>query len=284
VKVSDTQTCLGLMAFPCIAKYPYLDLFDVETKVVVRAAERCLPRVRERLPPQIQDLLQANGARDFDLFFSVQDITRLVQGCFPATLNILYHAWAYPDSKPGVRLGYGEPWQLGAFTFARSGVRATPKVDMAFQTVSSAQIHVHSQPGGMCCSPNNGRIEVVGGMPISWFWTVALLSAASGEDSPQRVCVALHWLLVEAVPGFDEALTSASVPEVLRRLADLLGPEPCVAAAQRTFGLCGPEPPSTTETEPLPSQRAPVQVQEKSKGLGHDHGKPAGGKNKAGYA
>lgn len=277
VQVSDTLTCLGLMALPMVGRYPYVDQWDVETKIVLRARAGSLPGVASRVPPGISEALSNVGVDSFDFFFVAQDLSRLVKNRLPCTLNVLYHAWAYSDVAPGEKRGYGDPWQLGVFTHGDSFVRPLGKVDMAFQTLSSTQLHIHPQRGGMCCSPNNGRVEIVASgdsTPVCWFWSAAVLGSGDGA----RACVALHWLFLEpAPPGLDDFLALPSLVELLPKLGKAMRWRPCVQALHWVLGY-GPRPGASDlelASQPMPSARPPVEE-------GGRRGRGEGGRAKGG--
>eukprot|EP00927_Polykrikos_kofoidii_P046811 TRINITY_DN40941_c0_g1_i1.p1 TRINITY_DN40941_c0_g1~~TRINITY_DN40941_c0_g1_i1.p1 ORF type:complete len:486 (+),score=115.06 TRINITY_DN40941_c0_g1_i1:44-1459(+) len=265
VPVSTTMNCLGLLGMPLVGRYPYVDMWDIETKVAVRSGSAWMPRLQDRLPPPVQDALLAKGrlAEKFDFFFVAQDVSKINAGSSPSVFNVLHHAWAYPDLAPGRRCGYGDPWEVGVFSFKGSGVMPLAKADMAFQALSPAQIHIHPQRGGMCCSPNNGRLQVVGGAPACWFWSVAVLSPNDGSvpEFP-RACVALHLMFLKPVSAaVNAALDCPTVLGMLGGLSHALGQCSAVAAALRAFGepmevpTPWPEAEARTETGPTPSTR-----------------------------
>lgn len=263
-RVSDCMTILGLMPIPQIHQYPYMDSEAATLKVVVQA-RTSLEDSYIRIPAEVKASLVKCGVRDFDFFFVVSDISKLVTGARPQeSLNVIYHAWCYPNVVPGEWCGYNTAWNIGAFSFSGSGVSPEPFVDIAFQCLSRTVVHVHPQAGvGMCCSPNNGRVLITpagADSGISWFWSVAVENlkptAAGVMPGFPRACVTLHWALFRHLIGFDAVVDAATnVEALLAGTSRLLGETPCLSAAWFAFGNSKIVSLGKPETDPMPSQR-----------------------------
>lgn len=80
---------------------------------------------------------------------------------------------------------------MGCFTFSpECGVTWTePKVSISFQCLSPLRVSVHTQKGGICCSPNNARVVIDDSKAhgMAWLWS---LSHYNG-----RACISLQWMI-----------------------------------------------------------------------------------------
>lgn len=260
-RVSDTMTILGLMPVPQVHQYPYMDPVAAELKVVVKGRSS-LKNGCIRVPPELASSLSKCGVHDFDFFFVVSDVSKIVTGARPTeSLNVLYHAWCYPNVVPGEWCGYNTTWNIGVFSYADSGVLPGPFVDVAFQCLSRTVVHVHPQAGvGMCCSPNNGRVLInpAGAQSgIACFWSAAVENLKSSTaGAVPRTCVTLHWALFRHSVDFDGVIdASTDLEALLMGASQLLGAAPCLSAAWLAFGNGKVESLGKPETEPLQSQR-----------------------------
>jgi len=173
IRVSDTMTLVGLLAAPQFAKYPYVDFWDYTVHVVVRSPGDIL-----HTPKPLLDAI--GGEKPTNLFFTVQSA--------PSTqINFIPHMWAFPDLQMGDKKGYENDQEVGIYTFG--GSKASTN-DMNWNTLGPQQIHIHPQKGGMCLSPNNGRIHVSADA-ISCVWSLVRIR--------DRTCVGLHWLIPPSI-------------------------------------------------------------------------------------
>jgi hypothetical protein len=97
------------------------------------------------------------------------------------------------------------------------------------------QMHVHPQKGGMCLSPNNGRVHVSADA-ISCVWSLVRIR--------DRTCVGLHWLIPPSV----EFAPPDTIGALLTREAG-----PHVEALR--FLMTGEGDLGELETPPIPSKR-----------------------------
>eukprot|EP00397_Hematodinium_sp_SG-2012_P061809 GEMP01082459.1.p1 GENE.GEMP01082459.1~~GEMP01082459.1.p1 ORF type:complete len:280 (+),score=16.36 GEMP01082459.1:68-841(+) len=174
--VLDTMTIFGLLAAPQFAKYPYVDLWDYQMQVLVRA-----PGGIFHIPSVIQEFIGPRGSSPTDVFFTAQ-------ACPSQLVNFMPHLWVFPFLEPGAKLGYDDNYEVGLFAF--EGSNASP-LDVNWNTVGWHQIHIHPQKGGMCLSPNNGRVSVSADR-VACIWSVTRVG--------ERTCVGLHWLIPPKIP------------------------------------------------------------------------------------
>jgi hypothetical protein len=168
------MTCLGLFALPLFAKYPYVDLWDYQLEVALRGPNGIL-----HIPKPILEQL---SQEDLGL---IQTVFFVVQRAPSTEVNFLPHCWCYPYVQPNEKLGYGNTHpQVGLFTFQCSN--ALPGKNINWNTVGKHIVHIHPQKGGMCLSPNNGRI-LIQQQKIACMWSVIKIDS--------RICVTLHWLI-----------------------------------------------------------------------------------------
>jgi hypothetical protein len=235
-------------------------------------------------------------------------VSALVAKC-GRTLNLSHHAWYFPDELfPEVMGGrrVEVPVRMGAFTYPGSGVRPNEgKVCLPFQCLGSLPMTVHPQKGrgrelgGLCCSPNNARFEVVaepammGGdaepvpsLPISHLWTVGVAGRPGGA-SAQRAVVSLQWVVHGPVPELAFLRGARGLGDVLHQAGEVFGHHrPFVQAAHGMFGFTGPHGDArgfprhsgyglATETPPL--RRQDDEKGGKRGGQGRGQGRGGGG-------
>eukprot|EP01065_Artemidia_motanka_P037210 TRINITY_DN4552_c0_g1_i2.p1 TRINITY_DN4552_c0_g1~~TRINITY_DN4552_c0_g1_i2.p1 ORF type:complete len:442 (+),score=100.65 TRINITY_DN4552_c0_g1_i2:61-1386(+) len=250
--LQHTVTALGLLSMPAVGVYPYTTQHTVQTLV---GAQVVRGRGAVSIPCAMAERLAACGAADFEFFFLVNDASAaLAKARDGTTLNVVHHAWCYgSDIKPRSKLGYGTPWQTGFFSVAGGGARphtdlAGLKADTAFNCLRPADVHVHEQVGGLCCSPNNGRLRVDPTAGVVTFWTACVESKQADGRRP-RACVSLHWVLTKASSSLaaaaDRSETLAEFVESAGKALDGLPASRASAAlsAARFALLGGPEPP-----------------------------------------
>jgi hypothetical protein len=81
-RVTDSMTCFGLFSMPMFAKYPYVDLWDFQLLVALRAPHGLL-----HIPKQI-----LSHVKDEKL---IQNVFFTVQTSPAAELNYLPHTWCF---------------------------------------------------------------------------------------------------------------------------------------------------------------------------------------------
>eukprot|EP01130_Rhizamoeba_saxonica_P017242 TRINITY_DN827_c0_g1_i1.p1 TRINITY_DN827_c0_g1~~TRINITY_DN827_c0_g1_i1.p1 ORF type:complete len:281 (-),score=43.37 TRINITY_DN827_c0_g1_i1:52-894(-) len=181
-KILDHITITGLPPIPSFAKYPYVDLWSFHTMVIIRS-----PPDFFHIPTQITQYLKPDKMLE-NVYFTVQRSPT-------KELNFLPHMWCFPDMLPGVKLGYEDNQYVGIFGFKGCKVETH---DTNWNMVEWHQVHIHQQKGGMCFSPNNGRIRVIEDDCVACIWSFIEIG--------NRVCISLHWLLVGDV-DFDPPRT-----------------------------------------------------------------------------
>eukprot|EP00811_Abedinium_folium_P031117 NODE_5036_length_1817_cov_3.069822.p1 GENE.NODE_5036_length_1817_cov_3.069822~~NODE_5036_length_1817_cov_3.069822.p1 ORF type:complete len:492 (+),score=161.93 NODE_5036_length_1817_cov_3.069822:60-1535(+) len=263
-RLSESMTVLGLAAMPHVNRYPYTSLWDVSLKVAARLKEVPLDSAQLGLPEELHAGLCSFGVKAIDFFFLVADVSKLLavkpkRGL--SYLNLVPHAWCYPNIAPGGRIGYGTPWHAGLFAHEGAGIRPfAPRVDAAFQCLSPTAVHLHSQPGGMCCSPNNGRFIIEEGCVLACFWSVCVDGTTA---APPRACATLHWLFASPAPAaFDVAIDAATtLQEFFEAAPATLGVagERCMSAARVAFCAAAPSSLPPLLSAPRPSERSDVQ-------------------------
>lgn len=132
------------------------------------------------------------------------------------------HAWAFPYASPEAD---GKA-ALAMGVFGGGGVGPTRPEDLPFRRTRPLQVSVHAGGGGMCCSPNNARLQVdVAACPLPWAWVVSC-----EVDVPHpRACVSLMMLPHKATPAGREVRStllgavgaSETVGEWIQRVAHL---------------------------------------------------------------
>jgi hypothetical protein len=144
-RISDTVvSCLGLFAIPIFSKYPYVNLWEYQLVVAFRA-----PVGIFHIPPQISKHIKEEEMSN--LFFTVQ--------IAPTTeVNFLPHTWCFPYVQPMEKVGYENNQKVGFFSFQGSNIK--PSNSCHWNSVGPHQVHIHPQKGGMCFSPNNGRMII----------------------------------------------------------------------------------------------------------------------------
>eukprot|EP00658_Telonema_sp_P-2_P012397 TRINITY_DN14718_c0_g1_i5.p1 TRINITY_DN14718_c0_g1~~TRINITY_DN14718_c0_g1_i5.p1 ORF type:complete len:380 (+),score=76.08 TRINITY_DN14718_c0_g1_i5:1283-2422(+) len=209
-----------------------------------------------KLPPEVEAAVGAAGVSSYDLFVCLSDMSEIVAEN-GEVINLVHHAWAYPGVMPGDKM-MGQ-FLMGAFTFPGGGVGPmASKVDMPINTLSPMRISVHSQKGGMCCSPNNARVALDLSQPVCVCWTVC-------AEASKRACVSLQLIGTQPLPELQQAIAGCtSLIDVVASVRQCLGEESCASLAldlamgayataetkSMASGLY-----SQTETEPMPTQR-----------------------------
>ena len=183
------------------------------------------------------------------------------------------------------------PIKVGAFTFPGSGIAPMDKVCMPFQTLDQLPMTIHSQKGGLCCSPNNCRVVLNVDHqhhhhgPVAHMWVVTV-AGEEGEEKEHgiRASVSLQWIVHQPVPGLAERLKACkNVREALDVLQERFGRnDAAVLAACMMMGAVedddGKEERSRygvqPETGPLKNQRR----DDRGRG-GRGGGRRGGGRN-----
>ena len=267
--ISDSmQPYLGLYHMPTLAFYgstfPQGDL-----KAIVRTLLG--PTDLPRIPAEISSELLLRGIDSLEVFWVASDIGHVLAVSPERNINVINHSWIFADATPMARSS--GVFDMGVYIYPHSNVLPrSPKPCMAVNTMSKMRISVHSQKGGMCCSPNNARIEIAPSIssstPMSYFWTVVI-----DHRQPNRACVSLQWAfhttLADKFMIFSEAQT---LGDLLPRLSQEFGPEhPAVLDVLRLFGGASPCPPRA------PMEGPPIRKDDESftkpKGQGRGSGR-----------
>ena len=232
--ISDSmQPYLGLYHMPTLAYYgstfPQGDL-----KAIVRTLLG--PADMHRIPDELSAVLATHGIDTVEAFWVASDIGHILAVSPEHNINIINHSWMFPDATPMARSS--GVFDMGVYVYHHSNVHPrSPKPCMAINTVSKMRISVHSQKGGMCCSPNNARIEIAPStsspVPLSYFWTVVI-----DHRQPKRACVSLQWAFHTTLPEkFTMFSDAQTLDELLPRLSHEIGPDhPAVLDVLRLFG------------------------------------------------
>jgi len=208
--IMDRMTNLGIYAIPMVGFYPYMTQFEIQPKCIIEA-----PGENIRLPQEIHDEFVKRRIPEFQFFFVVNDVSNVIHiQKQKKPINLINHTWIHPIIEMGSKLGYGSKWLFGLYGYEDSGVGPVPdRVDLSMQTLSKYELHIHSQKGGMCLSPNNCKFMVHRQCPVSSFWTVALEDI---DTRKPRCSVTLHWLLNQRWPELDDFFgNSKTVSELL---------------------------------------------------------------------
>ncbi len=213
-----------------------------------------------RLPEELQLALSTHSVKDVEFIWVVSDVEDIVVRHGP-TLNLVQHAWIYPEASPSHRcMGV---FDMGIFAFQDSLVSAKDlKSGLSFQCVSKQRVSVHSQKGGMCCSPNNAKFTIetgsAGTLPLTYFYSLAI------DHRSSRACVSLQWIFHRKLPGHFKVFEQASTLfELLPELADRFGAQSsAVVEAFRVFDFGTPLPPRPS-AQPL--SRTPNEAYTKPK-------------------
>lgn len=139
----------------------------------------------------------------FDFFFTVCDVRELQ--ALTDKLNLVHHAWCYPEPVYGAKVHANYP--MGLFTYPTANIQPlSAKGFIPLQTLQPLRVSVHSQLGGMCCSPNNARFSVTPGSKVAWFWSVCV---APTKPQACRACVSLQLMLCSDISGLSASIDRA---------------------------------------------------------------------------
>jgi hypothetical protein len=238
VDVNDSMLfTIGLFSLPTPAFYggefPTADML-----AIVKGTSATIPDLW--IPTEVRAALPDGGAAGFEFCFVLSDVGSIVAQ-HGAALNLVHHAWLFPEAEPGKRT-MGDV-SLGIFSYPASQVAHAEKRALGFQCLTNTRVSIHPQKGGMCCSPNNARFVVTTPEPetgsvagLSYFWSVAVVLDGS------RACVSLQWLLTTPDSALRSTISEAvegseTLETLLPSLANTFGEARALVALQLTFGV-----------------------------------------------
>jgi hypothetical protein len=242
---------VGLYAMPTIVfyggHYPRADLLSV-----VRASPKEVPL--KQLPQELATCLAKLGLEQaYEFFWVVSDASDIIAR-HGTRLNVNHHAWVFQDElmQCGLEPRFRQQGQypMGAFTYRGSNVEPTQLTCLPFQMVDRLRVSVHTQAGGICCSPNNAKFSInpLAATPVSTMWTLV------ADPARRRACVSLQWIVCRPEPRLLPAIRAAqSVADLFASFSALFASQPCLTAVQVAFGAASPDALGPPTTPALPT-------------------------------
>eukprot|EP00047_Mylnosiga_fluctuans_P017595 m.62924 g.62924 ORF g.62924 m.62924 type:complete len:708 (+) comp7162_c0_seq1:19-2142(+) len=223
---------LGMYAMPMVAFYgghfPVADIM-----LSAHCTSTHVPP--SHLPREVEKCLAEHSVSSYEFFWNIFNVSSLTTR-HGNRLNLVNHAWLFQtDVFSGApKFRKADLFHMGAFTYEGSYVQPSTPTCLPFQCLDPLRVSVHTQAGGMCCSPNNARFMLIDSTysPVSFMWNVVVR-----KGPKPTACVSLTWMLRQDNDVIRLILRDCrTLSDVLDRLPEPLHYTPSVVAMNLAFG------------------------------------------------